>query len=546
MNEITMNTEARASDSDLVTRSLSGDRDAFGQIIWRYQSLICSMAYSAVGSLGHSQDLAQETFISAWSNLSRLSEPSRLRAWLCGIARNLINNYLRREGRTPLSQAQELEGIEEPASPELQPAEQTITREEESILWRSLETVPLLYREPLVLFYRQGHSVQKVAEALELTEDTVKQRLSRGRKLLQEHVIAFVEGALQKSSPGKTFTVGVLAALPAFTMSSKAAVLGMAAAKGGATVKAAAAGGAGGALLSFPLAIFGNYLGYRVGMLDARSDEERNFIRRFYGMLVGTILVFFVAFAALIFLGRPMMREQPQVFARLLIALAVTYGLVSIALAVWTWRARRKLAAALSLRAGQDAPSRTAWEYKSSISLLGWPLIHIRVGGSTPSGASRVKAWFAAGDCAVGLLFAFGGMAVAPVSIGGCAIGLIAFGGSALGPLAMGGFALGVWSFGGLAMGWQAYGGLAIAWNAAIGGAAVASSYALGGFARAVQANNGVAEQFVKHLWFFRASSVLIRYMVWLNFVWVVPMIFWWRAMSRAAVARNQKENVFS
>src|SRR5579872_6494080 len=78
-------------DGDLVGQSLSGSRDAFGQIVIRYQSLICSLAYSATGSLSQSEDLAQETFVSAWKHLAELKEPCKLRAWLCGIARNLIN-----------------------------------------------------------------------------------------------------------------------------------------------------------------------------------------------------------------------------------------------------------------------------------------------------------------------------------------------------------------------------------------------------------------------------------------------------------------------
>ena len=66
-----------------------------------------------------------------------------------------------------------------------------------------------------MLFYREHQSIETVAANLDLTEDTVKQRLSRGRKMLQEQVLAFVEGALSRTNPGKTFTLGVLAALPA-------------------------------------------------------------------------------------------------------------------------------------------------------------------------------------------------------------------------------------------------------------------------------------------------------------------------------------------
>src|SRR5437879_3126924 len=96
MTTRTMETAAH-NDSELVGDSLNGNLNAFGQIVARYQSLICSLAYSATGSLGQSEDLAQETFITAWKHLGHLRERPKLRAWLCGIARNRINNYLRRE-----------------------------------------------------------------------------------------------------------------------------------------------------------------------------------------------------------------------------------------------------------------------------------------------------------------------------------------------------------------------------------------------------------------------------------------------------------------
>src|SRR5579859_5688647 len=253
------------TDADLVGETLSGDRDAFGRIITRYQSLICSLAYSATGSLGQSEDLAQETFITAWKHLRRLRERDKLRAWLCGIARNRINGFLRREGREPVRDAEPLENLSEPHAPEPLPPDYAMSREEEAILWRSLQTIPETYREPLVLFYREHQSVERVAQALELSEDAVHQRLSRGRKLLQEQVLAFVEGALERTNPGKAFTLAVLASLPGLTISAKAAMLG-AAVKGSATAKTAGALGWFGLLLG-PLAVFvPNYI---------RSEERR-------------------------------------------------------------------------------------------------------------------------------------------------------------------------------------------------------------------------------------------------------------------------------
>jgi RNA polymerase sigma factor (sigma-70 family) len=272
------------NDAELVVETLTGDRDAFSQIVARYQSLICSLTYSATGNLGQSEDLAQETFITAWKHIGQLRERHKLRAWLCGIARNRINNFLRSEGREPSHRAESLEEISESHSSEPLPAEQTISNEEQAILWRSLEKIPEIYREPLVLFYREHQSIAAVARNLELSEDAVKQRLSRGRKLLQEQVLAFVEGALEKTSPGKAFTLGVIAALPLVTTTAKAATVGAAVAKGGAAAKSVATAGTLGGLFTILGGGISAYISLRAKADDTKSPRERQFMLQMIGV----------------------------------------------------------------------------------------------------------------------------------------------------------------------------------------------------------------------------------------------------------------------
>jgi len=142
------------SDAALVTQSLRGDRDAFGQIVARYQALVCSLAYSSTGSLTQSEDLAQETFVTAWKQLSGLREPTKLRSWLCGMVRNLSHRARRGQEHEPVHEAEPLEALDQLAAPGPHPLEQAISREEEDILWRQLEAIPETYREPLILFYR--------------------------------------------------------------------------------------------------------------------------------------------------------------------------------------------------------------------------------------------------------------------------------------------------------------------------------------------------------------------------------------------------------
>ena len=109
---------ANGDDPALVNASRNGDREAFAQIVTRYQALIASVAYSGTGNLAQSEDIAQETFVTAWKQLNALREPGKLRSWLCGIARCLIGKALRRDGREPTHAAEPLEFADEPAATE--------------------------------------------------------------------------------------------------------------------------------------------------------------------------------------------------------------------------------------------------------------------------------------------------------------------------------------------------------------------------------------------------------------------------------------------
>ena len=71
-------------DAALVMRALGGNKSAFCEIVSRYQTLLCSLAYSAVGDIKYSEDLAQDAFVEAWRKLDTLHDPNKLKAWLCG------------------------------------------------------------------------------------------------------------------------------------------------------------------------------------------------------------------------------------------------------------------------------------------------------------------------------------------------------------------------------------------------------------------------------------------------------------------------------
>ena len=105
------------------------------------------------------------------------------------------------------------------------------------------------------------------------------------------------------------------------------------------------------------------------------------------------------------------------------------------------------------------------FEYKSSFSIGGWPLLHIAGGYDPVTLQPRIaRGIIAIGNVAVGGL-AIGGMACGLITIGGASLGLLAaIGGAAVGlGLSVGGFAMGSFAIGGAAVGYlQAFGGVAI------------------------------------------------------------------------------------
>jgi hypothetical protein len=345
---------------------------------------------------------------------------------------------------------------------------------------------------------------------LDLSEDAVKQRLSRGRKLLHEEVLTFVEGALSRTTPGQSFTFGVLAALPSLSSSTAAAGFTATIWKGGAGAKLAA-WLAGFSALAGPVTGFtASYLGYKLSMQGARSDQERRLIKRFYSIMAACIIFpFMLVLLALV--ARPFAASHQEVFAGVLVGVAMLWVPGIAALLLWTRHTLKTLSDARP--PAQVVP---LWEFRTRTCLFGVPLVHIRFGTTWASLHDATVAWIALSDgAAVGILFAFGGIAAAPICIGGFALGGVVFGGFGIGGLCYAGFAAGIWALGGIASGWLSLGGCALAWKGAVGGIAVAREFAQGGLALAAHANDLASHSFCEGNGFFQSAYLLVTKWLW-------------------------------
>lgn len=355
---------ASTSDAELVAASRGGDRAAFGRIVRRYQGMVTGVIYAACGDLHRSEDLAQDTFISAWRSLSGLRDASKLPAWLCQVARHRVLDDARSSQRQDARLAKAFHdrvaaaGGAQATEPSAE--EQLLSAEERELLWHTLRDIPQPYRETLVLYYRQGKSAADVALAMETTEGNVRQRLARGREMLREHVAAMLERNLARSAPGAVFAAAVVAALPALIPQSASAAAAVGTAATAAKGAAAAAKGTGllalvamwiGPIMGVAGGAFGTWMSIR----NAEHPRERKFV---ISLSVRVWIFVLVAMAALFGLmaAQRHFRWSGQTFGLLLTGFWATYLGLLLAFLVASKRRHTRLRAELGLPSPAQRP----------------------------------------------------------------------------------------------------------------------------------------------------------------------------------------------
>ena len=199
----------------LIEKSRQGDREAFAWLVEKYQGMVSAVTLNIVGDYALSEDLAQETFLTAWTKLPELREPEKSASWFYGIARRVALRWRERQKKNPLKGASELDEQAIPDTRTTLEAEKQLQREQSlQLVWSTVRELPEIFREPLLLYYRYSRSVADIAESMQLTEQAIRQRLSRGRKMLKEEVEKQVETVLESTRPDTAFTLAVLAAIP--------------------------------------------------------------------------------------------------------------------------------------------------------------------------------------------------------------------------------------------------------------------------------------------------------------------------------------------
>lgn len=167
-------------DADLVTRVLAGDREAYGDLLARYQDEMYRHAKRMVGSPDVAEDLVQGSLIKAYTNLARCREPERFGSWLFRILSNRCKDYLksRRRRDTSLEESWPDDGPD--------PAEDAARAELRRTVAQALGRLPPSQREAFILKHLEGLSYEEIAQRLGTSVGSLKMRVFRARDTLQE------------------------------------------------------------------------------------------------------------------------------------------------------------------------------------------------------------------------------------------------------------------------------------------------------------------------------------------------------------------------
>lgn len=153
---------------NLVKKAQAGDQEAFIALIEEHKQPLYKVAVGILKNDADAADAIQDTVLSSYENLRGLREPKYFKTWLTRILINHCKRILKeRQKVVPMQEQLETKGMEVDTS----------GREFLELLNRMEEQ----YRIILLLYYVEGFSVKEIGAILDMNENTVKTRLSRGR-----------------------------------------------------------------------------------------------------------------------------------------------------------------------------------------------------------------------------------------------------------------------------------------------------------------------------------------------------------------------------
>lgn len=172
------------SDVEVIYLVLNEDKEYFEELINRYKNLVFSIVSRMVNDREDVVDLSQEIFIKMYKNLDKYSSEFKFSTWTMRITTNHIIDFRRKKRAPQVSLSENYLNIEDPSTP----LKEVIADEMSEKVYNVIEELPPIYSQVLLLYHLKGFSYQEIADEIEEPLSKVKNRISRGRKLLKKSI----------------------------------------------------------------------------------------------------------------------------------------------------------------------------------------------------------------------------------------------------------------------------------------------------------------------------------------------------------------------
>lgn len=180
-------------EEKVIASVLSGDKDAFSEIVIKYQTTVYNLAFKMVRNEQDALDIAQETFLRIYSSLGSFKGGSRFSTWIYRITYNQAIDFIRRKSRAEAVSLADTAGTGEILSSIPDKSADPSTAVESKDLFKQVAeailALPDQQRTALILREYEGLSYKEIAQRTGVLEGTVKSRIARARRGIYDFLV---------------------------------------------------------------------------------------------------------------------------------------------------------------------------------------------------------------------------------------------------------------------------------------------------------------------------------------------------------------------
>jgi RNA polymerase sigma-70 factor (ECF subfamily) len=174
----------------LVSKAKKGDRDAYRQLVERYQKRVFAIVFGMLHSREDAMELSQDVFVKVYRRIAEFEEKSSFYTWVYRIAVNLAIDFRRREWKkvhTEYDDSMADDGLDDGVFQRDRRSPEQLTQDKElgAEIQRALDTLPEEQRKVLVMREIEGMAYQEMADVMECSIGTIMSRLFYARKKMQ-------------------------------------------------------------------------------------------------------------------------------------------------------------------------------------------------------------------------------------------------------------------------------------------------------------------------------------------------------------------------